>query len=137
MLTELCNELNNWFVPRECDRHIGRFVIKDGAFTPPFELADGRFYRIIGSAFNDGVHIRGEEGLTDEEFEGAVWVMSVPRDVLELSKAIDEFNEKNQASPYISESFGGYSYSKATGKNGNPATWQDVFKPQLNRWRKL
>lgn len=137
MLTELCHELNNWFVLRECDKHIGVIVIKDGAITPPLDLLEGQYYRIVGSVFNDGVHKRGEEQLTDETFDGAIWLMSVPHDVIELSKAIDEFNSKNTVGPYTSESFGGYSYTKATGKDGNPATWQDVFAPQLNRWRKL
>ena len=44
---------------------------------------------------------------------------------------------KNAESPYTSESFGDYSYTKATGESGAPLTWRDVFASRLNAWRKL
>ena len=40
-------------------------------------------------------------------------------------------------SPYTSESFGGYSYTKATDANGAPIGWQKAFASRLNKWRKL
>ena len=39
---------------------------------------------------------------------------------------------------FTSESFGGYSYTKATDSaTGQPATWETVFRSQLNPYRKL
>ena len=43
-------------------------------------------------------------------------------------------------SPYMSESFGGYSYSKGasnTASGGSVVTWQDAFKTRLAPWRKI
>lgn len=142
MLTELCHEIKNWFTD-DSDKHIGDFTISGGKITPLVNLQEGQYFRIIGSVFNDGVHAYDEE-LTDElEFHGAVWAMKVPAEVLALSKAIDDWISKNEAiinSPYQSESFGGYSYTKASGGSGSAGgalTWQTQFASALNRWRKI
>ena len=48
--------------------------------------------------------------------------------------------QKALASPYQSESFGGYSYTKASAgssDSGEGITWQKKFKSQLNQWRKI
>ena len=76
MLTELCQELKNWF---DLERHFGVFTIENGELSLPF-LLDGQYYRICGSVFNDGVHKYGDESdsLVDESFDGAVWAMAVP-----------------------------------------------------------
>jgi len=37
----------------------------------------------------------------------------------------------------ISESFDGYSYTKATNENGMPATWREVFSKQIVRYKKI
>lgn len=133
-MTDLCAELRNWFT---VDKHFGKFNISGGVVSPLSDIKDGQYYRIIGSLFNDGVYKMGTDAPeTDEEFEGAVWTMAVPKSVEELSKRIDAYNFKQTDSPYTSESFGGYSYSKAT-KDGMPVTWRDVFGSELNKWRKL
>ena len=77
--------------------------------------------------------------MTDETFDGAVWAMAVPSAVIELLQKIQEFEAAvaNAPTAYISESFGGYSYTKATDENGLPAGWRSVFKNELKRWRKL
>ena len=49
MLTELCQELRNWF---DRERHPGTYEITGGVLTAPF-LVSGQYYRIIGSVFND------------------------------------------------------------------------------------
>ena len=55
-----------------------------------------------------------------------------------LSEEIAAWNEKNGTpGPYTSESFGGYSYSKATNASGVVVGWQDVFKSRLNAWRRI
>ncbi len=95
--------------------------------------------------FNDGVHRYNDptDALIDESFTGAVWAMAVPPAVIALAADIEAWNEKNAealASPYTSESFGGYSYTKATtggvGTNG-AFTWRDQFATSLNKWRRL
>lgn len=138
MLTEICNVLKNWFCSGK-DKHIGAFAIEGGVLTPSFALRENQYYRIIGSVFNDGVHRFGDPSdvLTDESFEGAVWEMRVPADVIALSDEVAEYMSKYENSPYVSESFGGYSYSKATGPEGAAAGWEDIFASRLNQWRKI
>lgn len=143
MLTELCAELKNYFLrDRDKDIHYGLYKISDGSIDLPF-LLDGQYFRIVGSVLNDGVYQYPASALADEEFSGAVWAMAVPPSVIALSAEIDAWNEKNAealSSPYTSESFGGYSYTKATtggvGTNG-AFTWRDQFASQLNKWRRL
>lgn len=142
-LTELCQELKNWFCIDE-DKHIGDFTIVDGTISPSIEMKDGQFFRIIGSYFNDGVHTTADE-LVDDEFHGGIWLMRVPPDVLSLLDDINDYEAEYGAvnlSPYQSESFGGYSYTKASrGQLGNNSgavvTWRDAFASRLNKWRKI
>lgn len=140
MLDELCAELRNYFIKSDKDKHYGKFTVNGDMFSPSLDfLQDGQYYRIVGSVFNDGVHQYPSPELTDETFDGAVWAMSVPPAVIELSEEIKAFvdSDAGKPSPYTSESFGGYSYSKATDENGVAAGWQTVFAKRLNKWRRI
>ena len=135
-LTNLCAELRNYF---ETKKRFGKFTISGGSISPSDFLQNGQYYRIVGSVFNDGVHRHPAHDLTDETFDGAVWAMAVPPAIIELLSKIDDFEkaEANAPTAYTSESFGGYSYTKATDENGLPVGWRSVFKSELNKWRKL
>ena len=135
-LTNLCAEIRNYF---ETEKRFGTFTISDGSISPSNFLQSGQYYRIIGSVFNDGVHRHPAHDLTDETFDGAVWTMAVPPAVIDLATKIEEYNKSDvgKPSPYISENFGGYGYTKATGSNGKVLTWKSVFADALNRYRKL
>ena len=135
-LTNLCAELRNYFDP---EKHFGTFTISDGSISPSDFLLDGQYFRIVGSVFNDGVYRYPAHDLVDETFKGAVGAMHVRPAVVELLHKIDDFEkaEANAPTAYTSESFGGYSYTKATDVNGLPVGWKSVFKTELNRWRKL
>ena len=136
MLAQLLHHLRNWFVvPGGC--HPGKFAIQEGSLKLPF-LLDGQYFRIVGSVLNDGVYQYPAKDLKDEVFSGAVWALAVPSELVELAEEISQWNEKNPVGPYTSESFSGYSYTKATNPaTGQPATWQDVFRSRLNQWRKI
>ena len=143
MLTEICAELRNWFVVPN-GVHIQTYTISGGSIAPLDFLQDGQYFRIIGSVFNDGVYQYPASDLTDEVFHGAVWAMAVPPSVIDLAAEIDAWQAKNAdvlASPFTSESFGGYSYSKSaggTGGNGSGAySWQNQFASRLSKWRRL
>ena len=139
-LTDLCKELNNWF---DLERKYGEFSISDGTIVID-SLQDGQYFRIVGSVFNDGVYQYPASELHDETFEGAIWEMAIPPDILTLLSDINDWIDKYSDvldSPFSSESFGGYSYSKGSvssqsGASGN-ATWQSQFRSQLNKWRKI
>lgn len=140
MLNELCKEINNWFVQKI---YFDEYTIEDGILIVP-ELQQGQYFRIVGSVFNDGVYKYPATGLNDETFDGAVWAMAIPQEVIALSSEIEEWVDKyakvdsSAMSPYQSESFGGYSYSKASSGDENGGnTWQSVFRSRLNQWRKI
>ena len=135
-LAELCAEVRNYF---ETDKRFGEFTISGGTFAPSDFIKNGQYFRIIGSTFNDGVYQYPTTELKDESFNGAVWVMSIPPDFIALSAEIEEYNNSDagKASPFTSESFGGYAYTKATDSNGAPVGWQKAFASRLNLWRKI
>ena len=144
MLTEICAEIKNYFTYDE-DKIFGTFTIEGGVFIPPIDFKT-EYYRIAGSRKNDGVYKVGDTSvvLKDETFTGVIWQMSVPADFLMLAKKIDDWNKKNgQAdsvamSPFNSESFGGYSYSKSGGyASDSGVSWKKTFGAELNRYRKV
>lgn len=138
MLEQVLQHLNNWFL---VEIHEGTFTVENGSITLPFLLTN-QYFRICGSVFNDGLHQYPAGDLTDEIFTGTVWVLAVPKAVVALAEDIAAWEEKNGeavASPYQSESFGGYSYTKRSAGNdsGTLNGWQDAFRGRLNDWRKL
>ena len=139
MLEQVLMNIRNWF-PVEGGIYSGTFTIKDGGITLPF-LADGQYFRICGSVFNDGLHQYPAGDLKTETFDGTVWSLAVPQAVIELAAEIESWETKNgdaARSPFAAESFGGYSYSKATDSaSGGAVTWQSAFKKQLSAWRKI
>ena len=139
MLEQVLMHLKNWFlVPGGI--HEGTYTIEDGGITLPF-LANDQYFRICGSVFNDGLHQYPASDLKAETFDGTVWALAVPQAVIDLAMEIETWETKNgdaSVSPYQSESFGGYSYSKATDSAyGGAVTWQSAFRSRLNAWRKL
>ena len=139
MLEQVLMNIRNWFTV-DGGVHSGTYTIEDGGIALPF-LANGQYFRICGSVFNDGLHQYPEDDLTDETFNGTIWALAIPKAVIELADEIQKWQEKNgeaSVSPYQSESFGGYSYSKATdAETGGAVTWQSAFKKQLSAYRKL
>lgn len=149
MLTQICQYLRNWF---DLDSRKNRLPYWDGEFTVADgvlvgfsdRLIDGQHYRIIGSLLNDGVHQHGTDTLRDETFTGTVQSMSIPPDIVALDTDVPAWLEANAAalaSPYQSESFGGYSYSlRSSGsEQGGGLEWynQPQFKARLDPWRKI
>ena len=138
MLEQVLMNIRNWF-PVKGGIHSGTFTIKDGGVTLPF-LADGQYFRICGSVFNDGLHQYNVLDLTDETFTGTIWALAIPKAVIELADEIEAWQKKNGEAAsgiYQSESFGGYQYSKQTASDGGQLTVWSVFRKRLNQWRKL
>lgn len=144
LMDEICGYINNYFTKRPDGIHRGFFSIQNGALNVDF-LQNGQYFRVKGSVFNDGVHVYPSNNLINEEFDGEIWAMSVPPAVIALMHDIDDWNAKYTEtiqSPFTSESFGGYSYQKAsgsgaTGADGDDSGWKSAFGGKLNRWRKL
>lgn len=142
ILTEVCDYLNNYFWEKKIE---GTFTISEGNIDVPY-LKEGQYFRIIGSTLNDGVHQYPACDLQTESFKGAIWAMAVPATVIAISNEIQQWHEmygsadSSAMSPFNSESFDGYSYSKSGSGNANGGsniTWQDVFGGRLNKYRRL
>ena len=147
MLNEVCGYLKNWF---EKEQIFDTFTISGNAIArsdgSTLSFTGCNYFRIVGDkpSINDGVYPVSEYVLQDDTFKGAVWLMAVPSDLTELCGKISEWEAKyggvdSQAlSPYTSESFGGYSYSKsAGGEESGGSGWQTAFNAKLSRYRKL
>lgn len=145
MLTEICAEIKNYFAYRK-DRHVGKFTIAEGVIAGIEFPTD--YFAIFGSRHNNGVHQLSKPDLVDEEFEGAVWIMSPPAAFLALAEEIATWQQANGAadspalSPFYSESFGGYSYTKSAGStssagNSAAASWQAAYADRLKLYRKV
>lgn len=150
MIDDVCAYLHNYF-DRDLPKYFGEIVITNGELVGfSDKLQAEQYFRIIGSVFNDGVYKYPATDLTDETFyNGAVWAMAVPKNLLDIVTDIEAWQAKYgktdsaAMSPFNSESFGGYSYSKSAGGSGdstgtsNPNAWQSVFAARLARWKKI
>lgn len=146
MLTEFFQYLRNWFYGNE-PRFDDEFTIENGQLNISDEIKLGQYYRIFGSTLNDGVYLHdGKESLLTETFTGTVRLMAVPKEVSGLIAEISAWQAKygtfdsEAMSPFNSESFAGYSYTKSAGNSSNtPAasTWQSAFGSRLSLWRKI
>lgn len=139
MLERVLDFIHNYFIK---EIHRGRFSISDNHLSLTF-LQNGQYFMIRGSVFNDGLHQYPDNDLSNETFCGEIWVMAVPAAVVALANEIEEWQNKYSgvvSSPYQSESFGGYSYTKATSSSsatGGNVGWENIFRSRLNRWRKI
>ena len=131
MLEEILSYLHNWFPVKGAAR-CGVHRIESGRLQ--FDgLAPGQYYRIQGSVFNDGLH-KWPDPLQNETFTGTVTPLAIPRALSEtLLDEIEAWVRANPATDKVSESFGGYSYSRQTGASGG---WQAAFASRLARWRR-
>ena len=144
-LTEVCANIKNYFLR---DIKSGTFTLSSGT-VPLDSLLPNQYFRIVGSVLNDGVFQNTAADLANlraETFTGEIWSMAVPRDFEQLCEDITAWRAKNEAldsanmSPFSSESFGGYSYSKGSTGNSdgtNGATWQNQFRQRLNTYRRI
>lgn len=139
MLYEILHSIKNFFDRDKYGnffgRHDGIWTIQDGKLDIDF-IKPNQYFRIYGSVFNDGVYkFTGDLYFdNDETFEGVIFELRIPADFLKLVEEIESFQAKyGEASPYISESFGGYTYNKGT----REVSWRESFGNRLRTWRKI
>lgn len=135
MLYEILKHIRNFF-PDVAKQKEAEFEISNNVIRPSFDLLSGQYFLIEGSALNDGIHRAGED-LENEIFRGVITPLKIPKDLLSLATEIEDFESKNKPSAFSSESFGGYSYTRATNSAGKQVSWQDAYSTRLNAWRKL
>lgn len=134
--------LNNYFY-RFGEK--GTYNISENKVQVKGKYIAGQYIRITGSYLNDTIakviSVEGDiitlEKANNEEFEGVIFSLAIPPTLVDLFAKIEEFESKSTPSNLSSESFGNYSYSVATNKNGENMTWKDVFKNDLRPYRKI
>ena len=150
MLLEICGYLKNFFVDTNYTGHIT--VVDGTVFCDGKEIAiaQDQYFTLVNEKAKSilGIYKYGKGELKDRDIAGAVWLMDVPDDLLALAGEITAWMEKYGGvesmalSPFNSESFAGYSYSKASGSssdnsnNGTPM-WVSQFGGRLARWRRI
>lgn len=132
---ELCVYTHNFF-DRADDPIAGEFVFEPD--TIPAGVVSGQYFLVCGSVFNDGIHKAGEGDLVAETFRGTVQPMRVPPAFVELAQKITEYDAALPGGGlYVSQSFGGWSGTLATGSDGLPADGKTRYRREINQWRKL
>ena len=145
---DLMRECRNYFERGGMD---GTFTITtSGRITGAEALGavNGQYVAIRGSAMNDGVYqidktgklSQGEDIELDfapETFSGRIWLLFPPRAFVALVQSANEIEAMNPKGGMIHESFGEYSYTKATGKDGAPMTWQQALHASLAPYKRI
>lgn len=139
MMGAVLAHLHNRF---EAEPVHGTFTATAGEISGSgLSLSPTQYYWVDGSTFNDGLHQCGTADLVAETFEGTVTPCRIPSDLSALVDEIEQWCSEHggaAADGLQSESFGGYSYTRATDpRTGAPMTWQGAYRSQLNQWRKL
>lgn len=141
-MEEVLRYLNNYFFRF---KEVGNFTIENNKIIGlKGKYIKGQYLLIEGSILNDGVikveNIVGDgmylEKPFNEEFKGTIYSLAIPQAVISLVDEINLWKADNKKTDIISESFEGYSYSRAN-SNGQIATWKDVFKEELKGYRKV
>lgn len=141
-MEEVLRYLNNYFFRF---KEVGNFTIENNKIIGlKGKYIKGQYLLIEGSILNDGVikveNIVGDgmylEKPFNEEFKGTVYSLAIPQSLISLVDEINLWKTDNKKTDIISESFEGYSYSRAN-SNGQVATWKDVFREELKGYRKV
>lgn len=131
--------INNFFV---VESKKDTWTIEGGEIALPF-VHKSQYFLIKGSVFNDGVYkLTDDLSLTDETFDGYVSALAIPPSFLELVNDIEVWQAKNGdtvTSPFQSESFSDYSYTKSSNSSDSEGslTWYTAFKDRLSIYRKV
>lgn len=147
MLTEICQWIKNWFDLKSdhtpYGHYSGTITISNSVISIDGETLDipTDHFRLIDSFKNNGVHKVGDK-LTDETFNGSLWLMVIPEKLLALAADMKQWDtDYGSASkaPFLSESHKGYSYTKASGNSGSGTSSSvlEAFAGELATWRKI
>lgn len=138
MVEEVMRYCRNFFISGTRVSNI--FHVKGGKIVELLPFIDNQFVWITGSTLNDGIYQMPITDLFDEEFNGEIIGLKPPKAFLSLVDEITKWQDKYSdivTSPYQSESFNGYSYSKKSGTDASGINWQSQFQKQLSKWRKI
>ncbi len=139
-IADVMKACRNYFVYGYNDANYS--ITTGGKITPADDIVG--YVAVQGSHLNDGVYFCENGTLEDgrdmdfyaETFSGRIWMLAPPRDFIAIVGEIELYEKKNAVSPMQGESFGAYSYTKASGKRG-VLTWQEAFADRLRPYMRL
>lgn len=134
-MEQVMRECNNFF---ENCKYTGVVSISGGKLVPD---VGAPYVYVAGSKALSGVYSladgRFEDAdVMDEEFSGTLWYLYPPKAFTDIVKEMAEFEARSPAGGFVSESFGQYSYSRATGSKG-VLTAQEAFADRLRPYRRM
>lgn len=143
-MERILKQINNYFYRFY---EMGNFSIDHNRILVKGNYVQGQYIKIENSLMNDGVYrvayakdgeIRLEGfDLIDEEFEGVISSLAIPKQLINLLPKIEEFESENKRSSIISESFGIQSYTLGTDANGKILGWEQIFSDILKPYKKM
>ncbi len=145
-MLSVMREVKNFF---EISSETGGFSLAGGKIALKDKYKAGQYILLSGSLLANGVYkiAADENGVytlegaaVDEDWSGIVFGLAVPPDFVALCAEIKAFNDNpaNAPSAITGETVKGhYTWSKATGANGTPAGWREVFRTRLQPFRKM
>ena len=136
MLYALMQECRNYF-PVPGAAMIGTFTIENGVIGG-LDLPVGQYYIVDGSVFSDGLHKAPELLQADETFTGKIIPLRVPQAFVDYAEQLKAEEEKAGNTNDVSESFNGYSVTRATGSDGHILTVLERHRAEyMARWGKI
>lgn len=139
MLEQILRSIKDYFIK---EVWYGIFLISDGSLADVDFIKEDQYFKISGSDSNDGVYKYPATNLKDEEFDGEVWVLKVPQEIIDIAEERAAWEQKNADqlnSPFNSESFAGYAYTlkSSGGGTGGGIASGTAFDERLKQWRKI
>jgi hypothetical protein len=143
MLEQILRSIKDYFIKEVWSGH---FYIVDGNLADVDFLKEGQYFKIYGSDLNDGVYQYPATDLKDEDFNGEVWALKIPKEIIDIANEKEAWLAKYGDavnSPFNSESFAGYAYTKkssasgTSSNGGSGAASGTTFDERLNQWRKI
>lgn len=144
MLTEILTEIRNYFCVSE---YVGSFNLSNKTITLNNTIVPkvGQYIYInsalnrsickVTSVTNNAFLLDSDTVLSDDEIT-YIALLKIPPQIISLSNEIMDWQTKNGNTSLISESFAGWSGTRAQGKNGN-LTWKEMFGDRLKPWRRM
>lgn len=139
-VSQLLRELRNGF-PEQC--FAGTWTSREGVLTPTVPLPEDGWISLAVTSPHGGCQrgirqvTKGRiEGLGDGSWQGRLWVLHPPEDLLSLHREIAAWAAQAPQPGIQRESFGAYSRTAVT-QGGRTPCWQEAFASALRPYRRM
>lgn len=141
-MNDILDYINNYFA---VTKEKATFNINNNSIIVKEKYLKGQYIKLEGSILNDGIYkvesvgvnTIGITGLIDEEFEGFIYGLAIPKNIINIANKYEIQKEEASNSILESESFDNYSYSIAKDTDGQVYNTLDSFKKDLRKYRQM